>query len=168
MDVLLALDILGKNTTFQPDLGASPAELAFGCEPRLPGDVAVSQQEPLDVPKLLAELRAKAAKKPVQTSLHSKPTPYFPPAAQEATTVYVKRAKVGPLEPKWDGPYPIVNKLGKSCIEVKMGNLANGEPRTQVWHWSNCKPADVAEGEELSERPALGRKPKAKTTPNVS
>ena len=164
---ILPWTVLGRNTTFQPDLGASPAELAFGCEPRLPGDVAVSQEEPLDVPKLLAELRANAAKKPVETALHTKPKPYFPPAAQNAELVWTKRQKRTPLDPLWDGPYPIVKKLGKSCLKMKVGMTVAGHPRTQVVHWSNCKPAEPGDLEP-AQRPALGRPAKTKHDTDIS
>ena len=109
----LPLTLLGKNTTFQPDVEASPAELVFGSNPALPGDVAVSYDQPVDVPALLAVLRANAAKKPAETTIHSRPKPYFPPTAQNATHVYIKNPKVTPLSKKNDGPYPIVQKLSK-------------------------------------------------------
>ena len=157
---ILPWTLLGKNTTFQPDIGATPAELAFGADPRLPGDVAVSHDQPVDVPALLSDLRTKAAKKPAQTTVHSPPKPYFPPSAQEATHVYVKNQKRTPLDPVWDGPYPIEERVGKSCLKVRMGELAGGAPRIQMHHWANCQPADMAEGATVAQRPALGRKPK--------
>ena len=152
--------LLSKCTTFQPDIGASPAELVFGCDPALPGEVAVSQDKPLDVPRLLAHLRSNAAKPPAQTSLHTRPKPYFPPSAQNCTHVWVKLAKKSPLSPLNEGPYRIIERVGKSCLRVQLGYLANGEPRIQMLHWSNCKPADMAEDSTVAQRPALGRKPK--------
>ena len=149
--------LLGRSTTFQPDIGASPAELTFGSDPRLPGDLAVSHDQPLDVPKLLSDLKANAAKKPSETSLHSKPTPYFPPSAQNCTHVWVKLPKKTPLSPLNDGPFPIVERVGKSCIKVQMGEMANGEPRISLLHWSNCKPAFLNEESEVAKRPKLGR-----------
>merc|ERR1712242_233894 len=41
MDILPWM-ILGRNTTYQPDLGASPADLVLGGCPRLPGDLVAS------------------------------------------------------------------------------------------------------------------------------
>ena len=152
--------ILGKNTTFQPDLGATPSELVFGSNPALPGEVALPTEEHMDIPKLLAKLKANAAKKPVQTSHHSTTTPFFPKSAQNCTEVYVLKPKRSPLEAKKDGPYPITEKVGKSCVRVRVGHYANGEERTELHHWSRCTPANLADDAKFAERPALGRKPK--------
>ena len=161
-DWMLALPwtLLGRSTTYQPDIGASPAELVFGSDPRLPGDLAVSHDQPLDVSKLLAELKANANKKPVETSLHTVPKPYFPPSAQTCTHVWVKIAKKTPLGPVKEGPYPIIERVGKSCLRVQMGEMAGGQPRIETLHWSNCAPAHMDENSEIAKRPKLGRKSK--------
>ena len=150
--------LLGKNTTFQPEIGATPAELVFGADPRLPGDMAVTETDPLDVPKLLAELKSNAAKPVVQTAVHTPPKPYFPPSAQKAERVYVKKQKRTPLDPLWEGPYPITERVGKSCLKVQMGELAGGQPRIELQHWSNCRPADLQDDVVSAQRPRLGRK----------
>ena len=152
--------ILGKNTTFQPDLGATPAELVFGCNPQLPGEVAIQPESEVDVPKLLKTMKAVANKKPVQTSHHTETKTNFPPKAENAELVYVKKQKRTPLDPKNEGPYPVLEKVGKSCLKVQVGTYNNGNPRSELMHWSNCQPANMAPDTNIAQRAPLGRRPK--------
>ena len=63
--------VLGKNSTLQPDVGASPNELAFGSNLRIPGQLL---QDPGEVPgaedlkNLLQDVRARTARPAVQPS----------------------------------------------------------------------------------------------------
>ena len=164
---ILPWAILAKNTTFQPDLGATPAELTFGSNPLLPGDLALSSDQPADVPKLLAKLKENAARKPVQTSHHGQPKPYFPPAAETCTHVYVEQAKPGVLGTHSKGPFEIIERVGKSCLKLKVGEyVGSGLPRMELHHWSRCQPADMDENQESALRPKLGRKAKEKASRN--
>ena len=81
----------------------------------------------------------------------------MPPSVANATHVYVKVGKTGPLGANFDGPLKILERRGTSCALVRMGYYANGQPRTQVHHWNNMKPANF-DGEPFeTERPKLGR-----------
>ena len=113
-------------------------------------------------PHLLERLRAKAARPPVQTAHHSKPKVYMPEEMDQTTHVWVKNPKPLPLGAKFDGPYRIVERLGTSCLKVRVGSYTNGEPRHDTVHWHNCKPAHFLDEPTEAERPKLGRKPKAK------
>ena len=44
-------------------------------------------------------------------------------------------------------------------MEVKLGTFASGAPRTQVYSWSSCKPANLREEGYTKFRKNLGRKP---------
>ena len=141
------------------ELDATPAEVVFGANPRVPGDLKNPELEE-SVPALLERLRANAERAPAQTSLHKESDSYFPPSAQTCTHVYVNRGKTGPLTPRADGPFPIEQRLGKSCLEVRTGYYTSGhkkgQKRLEVHHWSRCKPAPTPEAD--AERPKLGRK----------
>ena len=152
--------LLGRRTTYQPDLGACPAELVLGSTPLIPGDL-VAQGPPSDasVGDLLSRLRQNAARPPVQPSHHVKRTTYMPPAVESATAVYVRRGKASTLGPTADGPFQIIERLGNSCLKLHVGSYADGSPRTEIQHWENCTPAFSAKESEMASRPALGRKP---------
>ena len=159
MEVLLWV-LLGRRTTYQPDLGACPAELVFGSTPLIPGDL-VARGPPSDasVGDLLSRLRQNATRPPVQTSHHGKRSTYLPASVESATAVYVRRGKSSTLGPTADGPFQILERLGTSCLRLHVGSYADGSPRTEIQHWENCTPAYTAKDSEMASRPALGRKP---------
>ena len=44
----------------------------------------------------------------------------------------------------------------------------SGEPRLLKFHWSACKIAHLRDGAKAESRPALGRKPDVKSSPDTS
>ena len=160
MDILLC-SILGRNTTYQQDLGASPADLMFGGCPRLPGDlVASGDPSAADLEELHKKLQMNASREPVQTSHHREVPTYWPTSAANATHVYLRKHKPTPLGGHYDGPLPIIERIGDSCLKLRVGYYANGEPRHVVAHWNNCKPGVVEPGSPDGQRAPLGRPPR--------
>ena len=78
---------------------------------------------------------------------------------EEVTHVFVRRGKTTPLGPCFDGPFEIKQRLGTSCVQIRVGSYANGEPRYETQHWNNVKPAVLSENAVATERIALGRRP---------
>ena len=107
--------------------------------PRLPGDIVENNGQSLT--DLLHDLRTNAARPPVPTSHHRKITPFMPGSTATATHVYQKIGKPAKLGPLYDGPFEIVQRIGKSCLKIRVGNWATGQPRHELTHWSNCYPA---------------------------
>ena len=156
---VLPWTMLGKRTAFQPDLGASPAELVYGQTLVVPGDLAGAELKPQStLPNLLEQLRRNAAKPPVQTAHHDQPQVHLPKDMETATHVLVKKEKTTPLGGKYDGPFEILQRRGQSCLLLRVGSKANGEPRTELVHWSNCKVHYFLDEPYTVDRPALGRK----------
>ena len=150
--------MLSRHTVYQPDLDASAAEMVMGQCPIIPGDIARSSNPSFpDIKTLLQSLRQNASKEPVQTSFHGRQPVYWPTSAEKASHVWVQVGKPTPLGPQFRGPYPITQRLGKSCLEVQVGEYVNGEPRLDVVHWNNCQPAVVKPGAPNATRPKLGR-----------
>ena len=118
------------------------------CEPPL------GSGEPLQ--DLLARVKLNAERPPAQTATHRKIPVYFPATAKTATHVYTKRAKQTPLGKKYDGPFLIQERMGKSCIRLQTRKYANGTLRTEVHHWKNCVPTTLPHSESAS-KPTLGR-----------
>ena len=158
--------LLGRRNSYHSDLGASPAEVVFGEQMKLPGDAPLPMNAGETMEELLARVKALPDRPPAQTNLHKTVHPYMPSKCATTTHVYTERAKKTPLEPRYDGPFPILQRLGKSCLQIEVGRYVSGQPRTEVRHWNTCSPADVAPSTENAIRPTLGRKPlnpKAKT-----
>jgi transposase InsO family protein len=157
--------MLGRRTAFQPALDATPAELVFGSTPTIPGDIIGEPGPTPDKPqikRLLEGLRTNAARPAVQTTHNREHTENYPDL-EKVTHVYVRKGKTTPLGPTFEGPFLITERQGTSCVQIRVGSYANGEPRFETQHWSNLKIAHRSEGEEDAVRKKLGRKlnPKA-------
>ena len=135
--------------------------MVMGANPMIPGDIIGVPGPPIkgkQLKELLQGLRINAARPPVQTT-HNRDIAVNYPDLSNVTHVFVKRGKTVPLGPSFDGPFEIVERLGKACIKLKVGVFASGEDRFEVQHWHNVKPAVMGEHDSAAERPALGRKP---------
>ena len=153
--------LLARRTAFQPDIGASPQELVFGENPKVPGDLDGAELlNDADVPALLARLRTTASKPPAQTAHHHTPMVNLSQDMATATHVFTRRAKMTPLSPSYKGPYPIHKRPSDSTLLLNIGTYANGKPKLQLHHWDNCKPATFKDSSYSAEQPAVGRKPK--------
>ena len=147
--------LLGRRTSYVPELGTSPAEVVLGQMPRVPGDLLETNGQGLT--DLLHDLRNNASRPPAQTGHHRNIPSYLPEEAEKATHVYMKVGKPRPLGPLFEGPYEITRRIGKSCLEVYVGNWANGKPRHELTHWSNCYPSPIIPSEP-QQKAKRGRK----------
>ena len=126
----LPFTLLGRRIAYQPDLGASAADLCLGQSPLIPG-VALPDH-PIDIKtnELLQKLQENAAKPAVQMSRHSPPVkPYMPAETATATHVYVKLDKVNNLGQKYSGPHIIVDRPSNTTLTIKVGVDKNNFPR---------------------------------------
>ena len=51
-----------------------------------------------------------------------------------------------------------MERLGQSCVTLKVGTAVDGSPRIETHHWANCKPVQFKEGETERQRATRGRK----------
>ena len=159
--------MLGKRTAFQPDVGASPAELVYGQTLQVPGDLPGAELKPdSTLANLLERVRKNALRPPVQTAHHSTPVSQIPKEMANATHVLVKIEKTTPLGGRYDGPYEILRREGQACLVVKVGEFNDGRPREELVHWDNCKVAYFLEEPFTVDKPKLGRKPKEQAIEN--
>ena len=156
---VLPWTLLSKNTAFHSELQASPCELVFGENPALPGDLAGAEL-PADasIVDLLDRLRDNAKRPAAQTTINRNPAVYYPATTSTATHVYLKCQKPTPLSPRFDGPYLIRERLGKSSLKIVVGHYKNGTERTEVHHWKNMHPMILPLDTETATKPTLGRK----------
>ena len=162
MDILPWI-LLSRRTSFHSELQASPSEAVFGQNPVVPGDLPAG-----DIPtdhslaQLMDRVRNNASKPPAQTSVRRDPPVYYPPTTVTATHVYLRKAKAktSPLSPISDGPFRILERIGKSSVKIRVGYFRTGSPRTEVHHWKNCHPMILDTDTEDAHKVPLGRKPK--------
>ena len=158
--------MLAKQSAYQSDLKTSPAELVLGSTPKLPPDL-IGEKGPTSsnhqVEQLLEGLQTQAAQPAIPTAHHGARTVNHP-NLDHITHVFVKRGKTTPLGHSFDGPFLIINRVSNSCIKIRVGSYANGDPKYEIQHWANCKPAHLAPNTTEAARPKVGRKlnPKAK------
>ena len=112
----------------------------------------------IDPRGMVEHMQARAAKAPPPT------TPFrfdvrFPDAAARATHVYIKIPKKAGkgLGPLMAGPYPIVERIGKSVLLLDLGKDASGNDRHKIYHWANCQPAKLAPDIKNAVAPQRGR-----------
>ena len=149
--------LLSRRTSLHSELKTTPAQVVFGEDLRLLGDITPPMGAGETLEDLTNRVKANAERPPAQTALHRTLPVYFPPAARDATHVYTKRAKLTPLGAKYDGPHPILKRIGKSCLLLQVGHYNNGKARTEVRHWRTCSPAPPGDVPEPAARPKLGR-----------
>ena len=158
---ILPWTILAKRTTYHSELQASPAEIVFGDNPAVPGDLPGADL-PADhsLVDLLDRLRTNTHRAPAQTTIRRHPQVYYPPTTATATHVYLRCPKTTPLSPIKDGPFPIEQRLGKSSVKIITGQYKNGTNRTEIQHWNNCTPYILPDYQDSAVKVPLGRKPK--------
>ena len=159
---VLPWTLLSRRTSYHSELQATPSEVVFGENPAVPGDLAGADL-PADpnLPALLDRVRANAQRPPAQTTIRRTPQVYYPPSTDTATHVYLRNQKPTPLSPMRDGPYQIIERLGKSTVKVKTGEFKSGAPRTEVHHWRNCTPYILPQNADSAVKKPLGRPRKA-------
>ena len=128
----------------------------------LPGDLLGEEWPPEALRDILEGLRFKSAQPPKQMTAHGEKQVYMPDSALQAEYVFVKRGKPGNLGKQFDGPFKVEERVGDTCLKIRVGSTAQGDPRFEVHHWNNMKPAIIQETPDLQERPNPGRKKKRK------
>ena len=153
--------MLGKRTAYQPALDCTASDMVYGGNPTIPGDLIGEPGPPLtseDRHHLLQTLQMNADRAPTQT-VHNRTPAINYPDLSNITHVYIKKGKTAVLGPKFEGPFKIIERVSQSCIKVRVGTTAAGQPRLETQHWSNCKPVTLEEGQVEGSRATRGRKP---------
>ena len=111
--------LLGLRTAFKEDVGSSSTELVYGTTLSLPEELIAPNSSP-DPPhsSFLRQLRNVANSFwPTPTSAHGKHGTYMPTGLQQARFVFVRRdAHKPPLQPPYDGPFPVVSRHTKHFL----------------------------------------------------
>ena len=152
--------ILGKNSSLQPDIGASPNELAFGTGLQIPGQLLV---DPDQVPSaeslqnLLHSVKLKTSNPAVQPSRHCKAEKPLPDIPSDVTHVYTRQHKTTGLQVPYEGPFKIDSRPSRSTLKLEVGLYSNGEKRFEIRHLNDVRLAHPDSLTAPASRPKLGR-----------
>ena len=162
----LPLVILGKNSAFQPDIGASPCELTHGINVKIPGQLLndPEDQSAEELRDLLSSVRRRTNNSAVQPSRHSPPEKKLPGVPPDVTSVYTKQHQTTGLEPPYEGPFVIADRLTNSTLKIEVGEYKNGEKRYEIRHINDLKFPHPNSLVAPARRPALGRPSRTSVT----
>ncbi|KAL0851027.1 hypothetical protein ABMA28_006919 [Loxostege sticticalis] len=121
--------LLGMRTAFKEDLKATAAELVYGENLRLPGEMLAAASEPTisqNPADFVERLRLKMSNvRPIPASRHTEPSTFIFKDLSTVSHVFLRDDTVRrPLQPPYTGPHPITNRSpdGKTltiCIKGK-------------------------------------------------
>ena len=121
----LPMVMLGLRSAIKADSGISPAELVYGQNLRLPGELLEQpDREALPCDDFVGRLRRQMARiRPIPTVLHTGGrTSYVPDDLRQAQHVFIRRDAVKPpLTAPYEGPFPVLDKQEK-YFTVQVGN----------------------------------------------
>ena len=160
--------LLGKRVSLQPDIGASPSEMAFGMNVRIPGQILHDPGSPpteQELHQILEDVRNKTNKKSVQPSNHSKPEEPLPGLPSSTTHVYTRQHKAQGLQVPYEGPFRIVGRPSRSTVKIEVGKFKSGEARYETRHINDIKAAHPLSLAAPAQRPTLGRPPQTSAQP---
>ena len=167
----LPLVLLGRSTALQPDIGASPCEMIFGENVKIPGQLLtdLSDKDTLtSLQELLIETKKKTSRPISQPSRHCPPEVPLPDIPDGITHVYTRQHQKTGLDTPFQGPFRLVERLSRSTVKIEVGIYKNGEKRYEVRHLNDLR---LAHPESLAapiSRPKLGRPSSSSKTSNAT
>ena len=148
--------LLGLRAATKEDIDCSPAELLYGQQLRLPGQITAADQSTCPSSFVKDLKTAMEGLKPAPTAHHqpsSPPQPHIPDGLQRSTMVWVRRdGQKKPLTPRYDGPYRVLERHGK-YFKLRLGD------REDTVAIDRLKPANLPEDRAPAEPPKRGRPP---------
>ena len=152
--------LLGKRVALQPDVGASPCELAMGMNVRIPGQILRdpgAEPSPDDLQDLLQKVRRSTDNPAIQTSSHNRKEETLKAIPPNVTHVYTKQHKATGLQAPFEGPFRIVSRPSRSTVIIEVGQYVSGEKRYETRHFNDLKLAHPDSMAAPARRPKLGR-----------
>ena len=118
-----------KRVAYQDALETSPSMLAFGMNPAIPGDLLRDPGDPYTKPELqeLVKFMHKTNEK-VAKSTNIPPQTPVPEPPLSVTHVYTKQHNTTGLQAPYCGPFPIVERLSRSQVKIRVGFDVRGNP----------------------------------------
>ena len=161
--------LLLKRSSFQKELGASPAMMAYGNNLAIPGDLLRDPGEPLSVTELtkLKEFVNKIDHK--NPKVNSNPVKHeIPEPPDSVTHVYTKQYNTTGLQAPYMGPFPVVLRPSRTQVKIQVGVNVRGEPRYEIRNWKDLKIGHLRPDAKDASRPKRGRPAVAKADTTAS
>jgi len=123
---LLPMILLGIRNCIKPELGATPAQLLYGSNLRLPGDFLVPSacRDPPtgEIGDFAIRLRESMGRlQPTEPRVNYRPW-YIPASLEKAKHVFVRTAPISkPLDPPYDGPFLVLERKDKTITIDRNG-----------------------------------------------
>lgn len=119
----LPLVMLGIRSTFKPDISASTAEMVYGTNLYLPGElIAPSDNTPIATDFVSVLRRQMSTLRPTHTKSTSRQTTYISEHLHTCTHVFIRRDTVRTsLVPPYFGPCEVIQRYSKT-FKVKIGD----------------------------------------------
>lgn len=110
---LLPTVLLGLRNCFKEDLKASPAQLLYGTELRVPGEFFVTEDLPANPNFFLEKFREHIRRvRPTPTAHHTKSRCFILKDLYKCSHVFVRKGGVkAPLESPYSGPHKIIKRV---------------------------------------------------------
>lgn len=109
---VLPFVLLGLRTTMKEDINASPAEMLFGSQLRIPGEFFQNKPIQHNNSDFIKDLRHRMQSlKPTSASRHDTDKIFIQPGLKDCCYVFVRVDHVrAPLEAPYEGPFKVINK----------------------------------------------------------
>lgn len=159
---LLPTVLLGFRTALKEELLASPAELVYGTQLRIPGEFLFPTKVPHD-PTGFAEQLCEYMRqvRPVPVRHHTDQRPFVHPDLQKCSHVFLRDDAVRrPLQQPYTGPHKVVDRSKKTIVLN-----VNGKMRTV--NIDRVKPAFLPKEPELEPQPQVSHEARRSTRPKV-
>lgn len=117
----LPIVMLALRNAHKDDIGSTPAQLVFGEQSRLPGELFVPST-PMEYTEIVSDLKSTMEKiKPCPASNHANHKPFVFKDLNSCEHVFVRKDMVtSPLTPPYDGPFKVLKRSPKAFkIELK-------------------------------------------------
>lgn len=117
----LPIIMLGLRSAIKEDLQATPAEMVYGSNLRLPGDFISSDKKHTNQSEFITNLRNTMRKlKPAPTNHHGTRKPFVHSDMNTCTHVFVRNDAIRkPLQQPYDGPFKVIHRHEK-YFEVEL------------------------------------------------
>lgn len=118
--------LLGIRASLKEDIQASPAEMLYGTNLKLPGEMFTNSCSNFSLTDFVQELRQRMRNlRPIQTSHHSTTAVFISKPLLTASHVFVRKDSVRkPLEQPYQGPFKVISRNDK-FFKLEMNGTTN-------------------------------------------
>ena len=160
--------LLLKRSSFQKELGASPAMMTYGTNLAIPGDLLRDPGDPMSETEVqkLVQFVNKIDHKVPKTTTNPKPVIEVQEPPSNVTHVYTKQYNTTGLQAPYMGPFPVVERPSRTQVKIQVGVNVKGEPRYELRNWKDLKIAHLRSDATEASRPKRGRPSTIKVKPH--